>query len=495
MPLFSSKNGWFTDKDSAKDRSDRAKKREAQLGIIPVVGKRLQVTRSPLLEKLSHYFEGTQYDHLLPWDNDKDSDGKAISIYKRKPKVIYPFSKNLAKRIASKLVGSSVFPTFQVVDSPNDQEFIRLVIRESEIKTEIMEPVVKALAMKSCFLRFKIHNGRYVLENYEGKNCYPEWDNGELSKVTVKYVYPTDEKDLNGDTIWRWYKVEFGDQSEILYDNPEYDPLATEEPIFNEIERVDHGLGFVQGEWIRSGKDGDDGPSLVEDILEFIDELNYSLSQSSRAVAYNQDPQLIINGMTDEELGELVRSSMKAWHLGREGKAEYLETSLDGVKTATDLRGKVKQDISDLARITLLDPEKMVGAAQSAKAMEVLHGPMLDLIDEIRPYIEKQLKSLIQKMSAACVILAGQGMQVPIKLPKGFALQSLDITAKWPQVFKLTFKDLLDKVRVAREAADGNIISRKTATRFVADDFGVEDVDAEHAEIASQPVFNPFGGF
>ena len=43
----------------------------------------------------------------------------------------------------------------------------------------------------------------------------------------------------------------------------------------------------------------------------------------------------------------------------------------------------------------------------------------------------------------------------------------------------------------------GNIISRKTATKFVAEYFGVKDIELEQKEVIDQPLppspFGPFG--
>ena len=250
----------------------------------------------------------------------------------------------------------------------------------------------------------------------------------------------------------------------------------------------------MQGEWFSTTGDGD-GYGVVSDITDFIDEINYSLSQSSQAVSYNQDPQLTLNKLDESEMEGLIRSSTKAWNLGRDGEARFLESNLSGVERAIELRDRMSQNIQDIARIVLLDPEKIVGSAQSAKAMEVLHGPLKDMVDELRIPIGDSMKKLVLKMGIATLLASKQGIDTPIIIPPGYQPTSLDIQLDWPPIFQQTIEDLQKKVQVAVSAASGNIISRKTATTFIAKDFGIMDVEAEHQEIAAQPVFNPFGGF
>jgi hypothetical protein len=253
----------------------------------------------------------------------------------------------------------------------------------------------------------------------------------------------------------------------------------------------------VQGQWLRTHEDSKDpdGYGLVSDITDFIDEICYSLSQSSQSVSYNQDPILTFNNMNEEEQDGLIRSVMKAWNLGRDGKAQFLESNLSGVERAGELRDKVTQNIGEITRIVMLDPEKIVGSAQSAKAMEVLHAPLKDLIDELRSAMEGQLKSLVLKIGLSILLANKLGIDTPIDIPEGYVPTSFNIVVSWPPIFQQTMEDLQKKVQVVSAAATASLISRETGTRWLAKDFDIEDIEAEIAKIAAQPVLNPFGGF
>lgn len=489
---------WANIKSNFRSRSKTRVSKN--LGLISLGDKEANIYRDKKLHLYDTYYENTQYDSLPPWDQTADAYGQHISVRKRKPRLRHPFAKSLSQRLAAKLVGASVFPSFIVTDSPDDTEFIKAVIRESNLKAHIIEPVRRMLSGGSCFMRFYLSGGSLKTEWYAAKFCYPEFqDNGELESIEIKYVYDDfEDLDSNEKPKKKWYKLELNTVSEILYDNPEFH--ENKEPEFQVVDSVEHGMGFVQGEWLRTIDDNGvkknpDGYGLTCDLMDFIDELNYSLSQSSQAVGYNQDPQLTIKNMDEEEMANLIRSATKSWNLGRNGEAGFLESNLAGVERAMDLRDKVRLNIQDISRIVLLDPEKIVGSAQSAKAMEVLHGPLKDLIDELRIPMEKILKNITLKMSLMILVASKQGIDVPLMLPPGYKPASLDLVVEWPPIFQQTMEDLQKKVQVASSATSASIISRETALKWLAKDFNIENVEEEIAKVAAQPVINPFGGF
>lgn len=481
---------WASVKRNFRSRSgERAKN---NLGIIDLTkDMNSGVFRDAKLDKFDSYYENRQYSHLPPWDSE------GLKPRQKCPRLRMAFAKTLAQRLTSKLVGTSVFPSFNIVDSPDDQLFIRAILKESKIKAAILEPTRRMINTGSVLFRYYLEAGTIKTEWYNAKYVYPEFqENGELLQATIKYVYTDeDDRDQFGNFKKKWFKLDLMIDREILYDNPEY--KQNEEPVFEVVSEVVHDLGFVQAEWMKTCDmpDGPDGFAIVEDLTEFIDEMNYSMSQSSNAVSFNQDPQLTFTGMTEDELNDVVKSSMKSWNLGLKGEAKFLESNLGGVQRAMEMRDKVRLNIQDISRIVLLDPDKIVGSAQSAKAMEVLHGPLKDLVDELRMPMELHLKKLIQKMSLTVLIANSRGIPVPIDIPPGYKPTTLDFEVEWPPIFQQTMEDLQKKVQVVTAATSANLISRETGTKYLMKDFNVENLEEEIAKIAAQPVINPFGGF
>ncbi len=486
-----------------KDFFSRSRQRQGNiLGVIPYpTDPQSKLYRSPKLEILDAYFEGCQYEHLPPWQNSKTAEGAYVPVRQRAPSIAFPFAKVLAQRVASKLVGNSVFPALKITDDPDTELFFQQVSKASKIRTTLLEATRRMLAASSHFVRFYLVDGVLRTEGYKSKHCYPVFGpTGELTSILIRYVYTTqdpNDKDKNGNLKRYWFQLELGQMEDIQYLPIEFNPESKDEPEKVPAEVVPHELGFVQGEWLRTCelKDSPDGYSLIEDVLGFIDATNYSLSQSDQAVSYNQDPQLVFNKMTEEETTELIRSSMKSWNLGREGDAKFLEAGLNGVEVAQVLRDTMKLGIGDIARVVFMDPEKIVSHAQSGEALKILHGPMVDLIDELRPGMGDAITSLHLKMGVMLLMMNARGAPVPIEIPKGFTPLSLALEPKWPPIFPMTIEDLQKKVGVASAATSSNLISRATGTRFLAEDFGVVDIEAEVLEIDSQKVLNPFGGF
>lgn len=454
--------------------------------------------RKKELDLYDAYYEMRQYCGKVPWDQAKTQDSEYIPVRERQPRIQYNLAHVITSRLASKLVGARTFPRLQVEDDPDTEDFLRLIKRQSMAQSKLLEPVRRALVSGSSFVRFAIVEGQYKLEYYLAKWCYPEFDeNDNLESIQIKYIY-TDEEDLDakGKPKRKWYKLELNKDRDILYDNPEATDDGSE-PEFKVVSSVEHKFGFVQGEWFKTSDrpNSIDGDSLIEPILGFIDELNYSLSQSSRAVEYNQDPQLWLKGIDEEEMDQLIRSSAKAWNVGKDGEAGFLEAGMSGVEAANNLRDKMRLNIQDITRVIMLDPEKMMGHAQSGEAMKVLMGPMLELIEELRPMFERAITNLFTKIALATLIFDAQGGIVPIQIPVGYKPLSLSITLQWPEIFPPTLEDIQKKVSIASSVAGANIISRETMTKWLAKEFGVEDIEEELAKIAAQPVINPFGGF
>lgn len=477
----------------------RSAKRVANtLGIVagrPVV----RTCRSDKIEKLDKYYDGTQYDHLIAWDTamQASADGDYISVRSRKPRIHYKLAAAMCEKVASLLIGGGRFPQVRIEDDPDTEEFLKLVMKRVAFKSMLIEPLRRQMAAGSVFVRFYFVEGSAKLEHYLSNYCYPTFQpNGELENVRIQYVWEDEvDRDSQGNPTKKWYRLDLGMMSETLYDTPDYQEAV--EPSFVPVSTVAHNLGYVQGEWFRTAQDkhSPDGYGLFEDVLDFLDELNYSLSQSSQANSYNQDPQTLIKGMDSDEIENLVRSASKAWNLGRDGEASTLDIDMEGVKVAIELRDKMRMHVQDVARVVLMDPEKMATHAESGKALEILHGPLVDLVHELRPMTETHLVNLLLKIAVTMLQLMQAGVDVGIEVPKGWAPASLDVFLKWPAVFPLTIEDLQKKVAVAAAASAGNFISRETACRYVAEDFGVEDIEEEMAKIAAQPVLNPFGSF
>lgn len=456
-----------------------------------------RIFRRNELDVLDSYYDSEQYEHLQDWEEALKSD-TYVSIRDRKPRIIYNIAKIVVDKVTSKLCGQKVFPKFLIEDDPDDTAFFNVVIKAASLRRNLIEPVRQALKAGSSFVRYFLINGQLEVEWSNSKYCYPKFDAvGELDEIEVKYVYEDwEDLDVKGDPKKKWYCLQLTKTSDVLMDNPPY--IAGTKPTFAPVETNDHGLGWVQGEWLQTNKDkfDPDGPSLYGDILGFIDDTNYSLSQTSQAIGYNQEPQLGVKGVDEEELDTLVKSSQKAWNLGREGEAAFIETALEGVKQATEVRGDNRNRMLEVVRVVLQDPEKIAGNAQSGNALEILNAPLIELIDELRSVFEPKFIKIILKMALTCLIMNKRGMTTMIETPTGYMPESFDLVCQWPAIFPPTLADINLMCQAANTASTANVISRESLTRWLAPVFGIDDVDEELSKIATQPPPpNPFGDF
>lgn len=488
-----------------KGMMKRVTDRVAKLGIIAGNGgQTVPKVRSAKLDLYDSYVESTQYDKLQPWESSSCDEGY-VPIRKRKPRVVYDFPKRIITTFASKMAGHSVFPEFKINGTEqsqlDDNEFLQILLKATKLESILPEAMRRMGTSGSVLLRFRINDlGAIRTEVFNAKYCYPEFDdNGELTSVTIKYVYE-DVKDIDKETgkpKQKWYRLDLGMQADVLFDNPEYED--NEEPIFSPVSTAQHDLGYVQAEWFRMCEDRHtvDGPSLLEGgVLSLFDEINYSLSQSSQAISYAQEPQVAFSGMDVDEIDTLVKSSTKGWNLGRDGKAEFIEANLGGVEVAGKERDKLRLAIQDVTRVVLHDPEKMSGTAQSGKALEQLNAPLVDLIMEVRPLVEARLVSLMLKIGIATARNVKMGLPAPVNVPQGYVpLNFPTMDLEWPPVFAPTQEDIQKKVQTAVQASNANLIARVTATKYIAANFGVTDIEAEQGIVDTQKTFNTFGGF
>lgn len=480
-------------------RENRSQRKQQQnFGVVPWLAQSDEKSkfRKYSLEKLDAYYENRQYAHLQQWEYSQSHDGSYIPIRQRQPRIKKPWAKIICRRLVSKLIGLDSWPTFKLQD-PNDEEYIKAIVNYSNLNFRLLEPMRRMAATGAVFVRFYIVNGAFRIQHYLSKYCYPTFDlAGNLEAITIKYVYKDEEdRDESGQPKLKWYKLDLGKEVEILYDNPEYKKGS--EPIFDIVSEAKNPFGFVQGEWFRTCEDEHtpDGFSVIEDLLDLIDDFNYSKSQSSQAVAYNQEPTIGFSGMDEEEIALLQRSATKGWNLGREGRAQPIETSLNGVQRAREMRDENRLDIQDASGITLLDPEKISGYAQSGRALELLMGPFVELISEIRPIIDGPLKLLIQKMAMANAMARSLIPMPPVTMPAGYEPTDLNLVTEWPKIIQQTNSDIREKVGYTSQVASAQIVSRETCLRYLAKDFNIMNVEEELAKIAAQPQINMFGGF
>lgn len=439
------------------------------------------------MNRLEAYYWGWQYADLeYEWNDydvfDSEGKKKVVKLAERKPKIIVDIPKAMVNTVVSFLFSRGRFPDLSGVGEVA-QQTLDVIKRQTRLVSVAKQVAALGNIVGSVFWVFHVFNGRFTLKGYNGKVCYPVFDDADpFEPVEVRIVYKY--KDSNGD--WRWFRKDYTREAVILYDNP----LAQsgEVPTFAEVEASVHDLGFVPGVWVRNlnaelpfpGSEMD-GASLYEGqgTLSHFDSVNYMTSLMDRSLMSNLDPQVILKGLTQTDYDRAaLRSSRTPWVLGKDGEASLLEaegTTYD--KAEAFIKARVAAVLKN-CRVILMDPSELDIKADSSRALERLFSPMLGLIDEERVnYGEDGMALLLQKMLRAVDIFKSRGLGIQ-GIPNGI-LEGDEVNLSWGNFFEPSDAELKDNLERVVAAVGADLLSQETAVSYIKSDFAVEDAAAE----------------
>ena len=449
--------------------------------------------RLPELEVYSRYMENTQYDHLPDWKGDIIDQQNDVRTFK--PKKIFPLPQ-IASDIFCGLVTSEEARLQITSEKEEEQEKIDEFLKKSMFWACVSSAFPSFYSNGSMFIRFYISENKQkiILEPTNTKSCWPKFDeNNELESVKIRYVYDTGELDEKKEPIWRWAQYELQKQKDIEYDNPRFDPTEMKAPIFKPETTIDHNLGFVQGVWIKNGftTASDDGRSYIKDVLDYLDDLNYGSSKESNALYHALYPTLLGFGVDPADFERLIGDMGGNIDEGTISKGSafittekppqdadlrFLETSNRGLELMEPYIQRNIQILQHILKITLPNPEVLLGYAQSAEAMKMLYRPLIEEVKRMRDFFEQGLCDLLTKMEIA-------GKEIPYALPSGTIENA---KKKWGEMFTSTETDKSQRMATTVQGTQDRIISRKTATKHIAPDFGIKNIEEEIKQIESE---------
>jgi hypothetical protein len=269
--------------------------------------------------------------------------------------------------------------------------------------------------------------------------------------------------------------------------------------------------------WIQNRPDAQDydGESDFEGQEENVDAFNRLLSATNKGTVANVDPTLVVKMDPAANDGTLRKGSDNA--IFSPGGADYLELKGTAVQAAERQLERLRAYILDVCGVVMADPEKLAGAAQSARALEILYAPMLSNADILREqYGEHGIKPILTDMlrmarrfEALPTVLdeeTGELVQTRFVLPPKMERiedgdegdddeiavdrvpgESETIALNWRPYFAATWADIKNATASAKEANGGRpSISQRTSVQAVAALFGVEDIDAEMDRIEEE---------
>lgn len=475
------------------------------------------------------YYRGKQDDaKMYDWDGRFQAYGSRADIKPgwyvphrmRKPCTRYDMAKLIVRRLTSMVFGQDHFPEIRIEGDEDAEDYARTLCTESRLKVRMAEARNMGGAMGTAVLSFGFVGGRPRIKVHNPKHVKVlSWaDQEELRPAAVlkaysypRWVFDTTAKKWKQVDYWcvdfwdqthqrRWKDIPPDVASKMDWQNAPHDVFI-------------HDYGFCPVYWIQNRPCSAefDGEGDFEGLEETLDEMNRLLSATTTGTRANVDPTLVIKMDPSANTGQVMKGSQNA--IFSPGGAEYLELKGTAVQAAERQLERLRSYVLDVAGVVLAEPEKLSGAAQSARALEILYAPMLANCDILREqYGEHGIKAIVLDMMRVARRYESSPatpdpesrdlIQARVMLPPRIVRdeetgaestqertpgESEQLVLNWRPYFAPTWTDVRNAASAMKEANGGKAtVSRRTSVQAISTLVGVEDVDAEVRRIEEE---------
>ena len=492
--------------------------------------------RIRILKRKYAHFRGQQYDHLkVDWFGRNADTSETISpkilvpsgfesplsnepVHKKRPVAPVGLCGTIVNRFTNLLFGEKRIPRIGVVGDPDTEAFILAAIKQSRFWVKMNEARMQGGACGAVAISVHLRNGKFCVDVHPSWKVDPEWENQDdlkLSRLVIQYTYYEEELqaadpvggnngnptksamklvneeylyrrviDANQDVIYKPWRVKDGP--------PRWDASQIDSD-----RAVVHGLGFAPVVWVQNLPTSDhfDGDADCEGAWGTFDSYDRLQSQAYRALLVNLDPTVILTA--DEQWiqrqgGNIKKGSDNSIALPSGGNASYLEISGAGIQAAFAQLERLKRQAQDITEAVLIDPEKISGAAQSAKAIEYIFAPMLSKAGKLRgQYGDGAIIPLLEMMVAMARKIGLQGITLPDRIEDDKPVKQKlgaggELSLEWGPWFDATTLDVQTTVVSTAAAKGAGLIDAEAGIRKVAPYFGIKDIEATMDKIAEE---------
>ena len=435
----------------------------------------------------------------------------------KRPTAPYNLPKAIVDRFTGLLFSDARKPDVEVEGDDDTDDFLHACMEQCRFWARWREARALGGACGSVLVTIHLRDGRFIMQAHNPKHVQILWkDRRNLEPLGALIIYRYEKEEFATDprtgemtaqVVNYLYRRIITDVDDTVYKEVRLDPTAN---LAWEVEStVVHGLGEFPGVWVQNkatpdqGASDADGDPDCQGAWQTFDTIDRLLSQMNKALLLNLDPTLVLK-IDPKELaaqgGSVRKGSDNALYVGANGGASYMEMVGGGVEAGHKLVERLKQNALDVTRCVLADPEKLSGAAQSAKAMEYLFAPMLEQADELRsqwgdcgvvPILRLMLK-IAQKFHGVTSEQNGQTVITELDLPPKADGTPRKLGAsgwirlKWGSYFAPTEADKHAQVSTVVAAKTAELIDSGTATSQVAPIFGVQDAAAMAYKVAKE---------
>jgi Phage portal protein, SPP1 Gp6-like len=447
--------------------------------------------RTWVLDMLTRVLNGQLYD-VLPYafHDERSSIGEYIPLRKRRPSVRYPLCRVVVEDSVSLLFSEGHFPTIDCLDRVT-QGSIANIVRDSRLNLVMTEAAIRG-SVGSVAILMRVLNGRIFFQVMDSIYLTPIWNSKEpdsLLSVTERYKVSGVQLAGNGYEIPDpgvdyWFQRSWDSDSETWYvpTTVSVGPPAD----LDTVRTVRHGLGFVPLVWIRnlpgysSTGDSSDGTCTFRSAIETQIEIDYQLSQAGRGLKYSSDPTLLLK----EPIGtdtDIIKGAGNALVVSEKGDARLLEIGGTAAAAVIDYVRTLRELALESIHGNRASPERL-SVAQSGRALELMNQGLLWLADNLRiTYGEVALLSLARMVARASLrysLRTAGGDLPPMDPATVFSL-------KWPRWYPTSSADRQLDATTLESLMNSGLISRASAIKAIADNYDIDDADAEMAQTAA----------
>lgn len=478
--------------------------------------------RAILIDMFTRVLEGRLYDHIpYPFYREYEQD-RYIPLVNRRPSVRYPLCRMVVDDSVSLTFSDDHFPEAICSHDKTVQDFIKDILDHTSLKLRMIEAatagsvgsVVVIMRILEGKLFWEVKNTQYLTPIYNPAN--PEAllrlqekykvKAGALKALGYNIDEPNDGKDY-------WFIREWDAQSEIYY-NPYPVTERDTVPTVDTLRTVVHHLGFVPAVWIKNlpKPNSIDGYCTFELAIDSNIELDYQLSQAGRGLKYSSDPTTVLKLDDSQTFNEVnavqiadspiilpdgssatiqgapmgnaskrvVRSSNNALVVSKEEDVEMLEISGEACKAVLEYVRTLREFALEGIHGNRANADK-VNAAQSGKAMQAMNQPLIWLAAKFRiTYGQFGLLPLLEmalKATRVYEIILNNTIYKDLN-------QRVCISLKWPHWYPNTPADKQQIANTVKTLTDTQVMSKRTATQTIADDYNISDIEEEETQIA-----------
>jgi hypothetical protein len=478
-------------------------------GVVTRVASPLREERERLIAAREAMYTGTQYEGrglAVPWDKAPQG-AKRVPLRLQRPSVQYDLPKLSVRRVTSMLFGEGRTPAlgFELVDEGPEiegegdddiekelAEWLEDLAERSQLWRKCLVWSRLGCAAGSACMVWSVVDGDVEFRPLRSQHCTPVFDPrrpGRLLELELRYKFPKAirETQRDGSVIERcvdyWHRETWDAEKHTVFVDVAVDERGRE-PSWTVGEEVAHGLGRVPGVWVRPFDDADegalDGESLFDGVEDLVEDIDRTLSQKSRALRYNLDPTRVWFGLTEQDEARVRTADGPAVSVSSKNDgADVTQLELAGTSlgVAEEHANTQRARALETLRVVSPDPDKLLAAATSRVALELLYAPMLELVGELRATFGAALKDLLSQIVDAVRSgpLAKPGaltLRPPVALPAG------NVRLGWGAHFAATIQEQSAAASTASLLVSDRLIDRETAVKWVCRTLGIADASA-----------------